>query len=212
MADIAATVMNATQSLSLPEFYSTVGPLIYYIIALAIYALFIFKFYRFVACRDVFRLDLAGRREGRHAKIALYILEYLILFPVLIFVWFGVFSAFLVLLTRAKPLAEILLMSMALVATIRITSYHNEDLSRDLAKLLPLVLLAIFIIERPYISITESMSVLYQMPAMWKAMVYYMAFVICLEFVLRILYSAWHHSRKRIRGEGVLEMPEPRQA
>ncbi len=212
MADIAGTVMNATQSLSLPEFYSTIEPLIYYIIAMAIYTFFVFKFYRFVASRDIFKIDFEKHRgKGKAAMYALYILGYVILFPIIIFIWFGVFSVFMTLVSSTKPLGEIMLIAMALVATIRIGAYYSEDLSRDLAKLLPLAILAIFLIERSYISVLGSVDILYQMPLMWKSMVYYLIFVICLEFILRILYSGWHHG-KRKKAEKAVETPGPEQA
>ena len=212
MADIPGAIMNATQSLSLPEFYSTIEPLIYYIIAMVIYAFFIFKFYRFVASRDIFKIDFEKHRgKGKAAMYALYILGYVILFPILIFIWFGVFSVFMALVSSTKPLGEIMLIAMALVATIRIGAYYSEDLSRDLAKLLPLAILAIFIIERSYISIFGSVEILYQMPLMWKSMVYYLIFVICLEFILRILHSGWHHG-KRKKADRNMETPGPEQA
>lgn len=213
MADIPGVIMNATQSLSLPEFYSTIEPLIYYVIAMVIYAFFIFKFYRFVASRDIFKIDFEKHRgKGKAAMYALYILGYVILFPILIFIWFGVFSVFMTLVSSTKPLGEILLIAMALVATIRIGAYYNESLSRDLAKLLPLAILAILLIERSYISVLGSVEILYQMPLMWKSMVYYLAFVICLEFILRILHGAWCHSRKMKKADKNMKTPEPEQA
>ncbi len=209
MADIAGTVMNATKSLSLPEFYSTIEPLIYYVIAMVIYAFFIFKFYRFVASRDIFKIDFDKHRgKGKAAMYALYILGYIILFPILIFLWFGIFSVLLIFLSKIKILSTLLLISMALVATIRIGAYYNEDLSRDIAKLLPLALLAIFIIDMSYVSIPESVNMLYTIPAMWKSMVYYLVFVMCLEFILRILHGAWCHSRKKKVKPEVPEIPE----
>ena len=209
MADIAGTVMNATQSLSLPEFYSTVEPLIYYIIAMAIYAFFIFTFYRFVARRDVFKINFDRHRgRGKAGMYLLYVLGYLILFPILIFLWFGIFSVLLIFLSKVNALSTVLLIAMALVGTIRIGAYYNEDLSRDIAKLLPLALLAIFIIDMSYVSIPGSLDMLYLIPGMWKEMVYYLLFVICMEFVLRIIYSGWHFSRKGKKAKESLEMAE----
>jgi len=42
-------------------------------------------------------------------------------------------------------------------------------------------------------------------------MVYYLIFVICLEFILRILYSGWHHG-KRKKADRNMETPGPEQA
>lgn len=81
-----------------------------------------------------------------------YIFEYLIVFPILVFIWFGIFSTFMFFLAKDLPVATILLMSMALVATIRITSYYKEDLSKDLGKMIPFALLAIFLVAPNFFS------------------------------------------------------------
>ena len=87
----------------------------------------------------------------------------------------------------AKSAANnILLVSIALVSTVRIAAYYNEDLSKDLAKMQPFALLGIFLIDISYFSFSASLEVIKQIPSFWKIMIYYLIFAIVLEFILRI--------------------------
>lgn len=209
------SIINATQSLSLGEFYATAETLGMYIVAMALYAIFVFAFYRFVARRDVFKINFDKYRGGSKAAMyGLYVLGYLIIFPILIFLWFGVFSLFLIFLAKTKVLTSILLLSMALIGAIRICAYVHEDLSRDLAKLLPLALLAVFLIDQSYLNIAASIDLLYTIPAAWKMMVYYLGFVILLEFIMRLLKGTWTSGKKRRTGRVARShppVPRPRQ-
>jgi len=82
-----------------------------------------------------------------------------------------------------------LLVSVAVVAVVRATAYYKEDLSKDLAKMLPFALLGIFLVDVSFFTITSSLDVLKQLPANINLLVYYLAFIIALEFVLRIAYG-----------------------
>ena len=183
-----------TSNISFSEFYTSITPLALYSIAMVAYAIFIFKFYRFIARKDIFKLGLRDYSQGegffsRLFAALLYAVEYLILFPIFTFFWFGILSLAFIFLSKTQELQYILLISMALVAVIRITSYYNEDLSKDLAKMLPFALLAVFIIDISYFSFSSSLALLKSTPSMWKVVFYYLIAVIFLELVLRIIYS-----------------------
>jgi hypothetical protein len=140
-------------------FVETVSPLVLFIIGIAVYALFIFKFYRFLARRDVIRLRMNKWKhgfEGFVEKVYLffaYIAEYLVIIPLLTFFWFFVLAMFIMLLTKNQTLETVLLVSMAVVGAVRVTSYYSEDLSRDLAKMIPFALLGIFIVDMSYFTL-----------------------------------------------------------
>ena len=187
--------LTALTNFSISEAYAILKPLILFIIGMVIYSIFIFKLYRFVARRNIFKLDLHKYNKAKHPllkKIAgyiLYLIEYVFLFPVFTFFWFIVFSILLSFLTREQTVQNILLVSIALVSSIRVSAYYNEDLSKDLAKMLPFALLGIFLIDISYFSFSASLGVIKQIPLMWKTMFYYLIFAIVLEFVLRIGYG-----------------------
>jgi len=58
-----------------------------------------------------------------------------------VFFWFMVLSLLMIMISKVPDLGQIFQISIALVSVIRITAYYNEDLSRDLAKMLPFALL-----------------------------------------------------------------------
>lgn len=169
-------------------------PLTFFVLGVVFYSVFIFKFYRFLARRDIFRLNL--RKYGKAGlpwlqktlKSLLYVIEYIILFPVFAFFWFLVLAIFLAFLSKGQTIENILIVSMSIVASVRVTAYYNEELSRDLAKLLPFALLGVFLVDIHYFSLPHSLAIITQMPAMHATMLHYLLFVILLEFFLRSAY------------------------
>ena len=112
-------------------------------------------------------------------------------------------------LSKTKEVEDLLLIAMAVLTSVRVTSYYTEDLSRDIAKMLPFALLGIFLIDLRYFDLSTSTELLNRVGAEWKSIFYYWVFVILLEFVLRItepyfkaLYNSIKNPRRRI-------LPEP---
>jgi len=169
-------------------------PLIYILIGMTIYAVFIFKFYRFLAKKDIFALNLRQYNRARHPffqkilHIILYITEYLLIFPLLVFFWFIILTILLSFIVKDPLVSNILLISIALVGAVRITAYYNEDLSKDLAKMLPFTILGIYLIDATYVSFTNSWAFIQNLPSEINMILYYLIFLILLEFVLRIAY------------------------
>ena len=89
-------------------------------------------------------------------------------------------------LISSRPFAHVLLASMGLVAAIRIAAYYNEDLSKDLAKMIPFALLGIFIIDVRLITLPDVMNIFWQIIYVWKNIAYYLMLTIYLEIILRI--------------------------
>ena len=57
-------ITDFTSSVSFPEFFSTIKPLGLYVVGMVIYAIFIFKFYRFIARKNIFKLGLSEYSQG----------------------------------------------------------------------------------------------------------------------------------------------------
>lgn len=182
-------------NLDVNEAINILKPLGLFVLGMVIYSVFIFRFYRFLARRDVFKLDLSKYNKAKHPLIEkfigviLYIIEYVFLFPLFTFFWFGILTILLVFLSKEQTVQTILLISMAVVGAVRITAYYNEDLSKDLAKMLPFALLGIFIIDISYFNFSESFVKLYEIPSLLNMLLYYFIFILLLEFVLRIGYG-----------------------
>ncbi|MDA1220204.1 MAG: hypothetical protein O2909_12325 [Chloroflexi bacterium] len=167
-------------------------PLTVFAVGMAFYAIFIFRFYRFLSRRDIFRLDFSKYEKARLKFIrsvlhlVFYVLKYLILFPFVAFFWFAVLTVLLLFLAKNQTVETILLVSIAVVSAVRVTAYYDEDLSRDLAKILPFALLGVFLVDLSYFSLPTTIENMQYTLTQWRIMVYYLAFAIVLELVLRI--------------------------
>lgn len=169
------------------------SPVATYVLGMSIFAVFVFKFYRFVAARDIFVLDLA-KYEGmsfRRAKslfhLVAYVVKYLLLFPVFAFFWFTILTVILAFLSKEQTISETLLIALVTVSAIRVTAYYKEELARDLAKILPFAVLSALIISASFSSVSESLDRLRTVGENREDIFYYLIFLIALELVLRLI-------------------------
>ncbi|MFC1768842.1 hypothetical protein ACFLZX_03690 [Nanoarchaeota archaeon] len=186
------TAINIT-GLSLTEATSVLQPMLFYLLGIVIYSVFIFKFYRFLGSRDFFKLNLKGYSESfigfleKVLSTIFYVFEFIFLLPFLSFLWFGFVAGILSMLSKTQDPSNILLVAIALVSAIRITAYYSEDLSRDLAKMLPFALLGVFLIDITYFSIDAAWATIKSFVGLWRQILYYLIFLIGLELVFRIV-------------------------
>ena len=171
-------------------------PVVVYILGMTVYAVFVFNFYRFVATRDMFQVDLSKYEESRFRwiraflQIVMYVVKYLIVFPVFAFFWFAILTLILTFLSKEQSFTEILLMALATVSAIRVASYYNEALSMDLAKILPFAVLGIFVVDTSFFTVSGSLDTLLEAESYMENILYYLAFLIALEFALRLIFGA----------------------
>jgi len=191
-ADSIATTIT---QFSYQDFLAGIKPLLLFIVGMTIYAIFVFKFYRFLSRRDILKLktkEYYQAYEGflKHTfRSIFYVLENLILIPILIFFWFAVLAILMLVISKSPSLEQILLTSAAIVAAVRVTSYYNEALSQDLAKMIPFALLGVFLVDSTYLRIDQTIAAAKQVPHLMQFMLYYLLFVTLLEFVLRIVHG-----------------------
>jgi hypothetical protein len=171
-----------------------ITPLAVYSLGMAVYALFIWHFYRFLARKDIFNFhtekytDKQGKTTFKSSIGFLsYLLNYVIIVPISTFLWFAILSAFILFMAKSQPVNQILLVAMAIIAATRITAYYNEDLSRDMAKMLPFTLLGIFIIDPSFFSLEMVLTRIKEVPTFLLAILNYIVFTVALEFTLRLI-------------------------
>lgn len=156
-----------------------------------VYAVIIWKFYRFIARKNIIELNLNKYNRSQHpffTKVMagfFYFVEYIIILPFLIFIWFSVFTLFLVLLTEGRSTEQILLISAVIISAVRMTAYYSEDLSKDLAKMLPFTLLAVSILDSGSFNIESIVGHLAALPSFLGNVFIYFLFIAGLEIVLR---------------------------
>ena len=166
--------------------------LIFFTAVIVLYSVFVFYFYRFLAKKNIIELNLnqynqyASPTIVKFFAVIFYLIEYIIILPVLTFFWFAVLSVLILLLAKEIDISTILLISAALVSSVRITAYVSEDLSKDLAKMVPFTLLAIAITTSGFFDINALVSRIIEIPALFSEVAYYLLFIVAVEIIMRI--------------------------
>ncbi len=186
-------IQSAFSEFSWQSYLSNIKPLVILIIGVVIYSIFIFKFYRFLAKRDILKLELHKHSEKfgsakNFFHVIFYLIENMIFIPILIFVWFAVLTILLLVISTTQAPEAVVITAIALVAAVRICAYYNEELARELAKIVPLTLLGLFLIENiAAFSLDSSFNSAKQIIYLWQPMLYYLIFVVAVEIILRII-------------------------
>ncbi len=179
---------------SISEEQKIIFNIIVYTLLILIYCILVWKFYGFLASRDIMQLNLNQYNYSEHpalekvAAVILYIIEYLVILPFLIVFWFSIFSILLLVLSKSQNTLQILLISAAIIASIRITSYINEDLSKDIAKILPFTVLAQLILIYDLIDFNTILSKIIEIPNLFSNIIIFIIFIFVVEFIFRISY------------------------
>lgn len=168
------------------NFSGFITPLLVYSFLLALYAAFLWYFYKSVSKRDLLKLNLDKKHSWKNSFI--YVVKYLFTFPVLTFLWFFGLSVTLFLLSKSQETTAILTISMGLVAAARITAYYKEGASEEIAKILPLGVLAIFIVDPTYFSLELTVRHFYDLSGLAPLLINYLFFAVILELILRIVF------------------------
>ena len=166
-------------------------PLFYLIISIAIYSIIIYHFYRYIAKRDCFKL-----KEGKYSK-AVNFAKYFFGFPFVAILFFMGFSFMLIFLTKSYEIPELLSTSFAIIVAIRITSYYNEDLSKDVAKMLPFALLGVFLVDPTYFTIEVVEQRLSSLPNYANMIIQFIILMIIVEWILRIALAIRYKIRPK---------------
>ena len=188
--------------MSIPEFYldfwrayDVLRPLALFVVSVVIYGVFVFHFYRFLARKDIFRLDLSKYNESGHpvlrktVSVIFYLVKSLVMFPLFVSFWFVVLAGLLLLMGRSQTVDGIMLGAMGVVATIRVCAYYKEALATDIAKILPFALLGIMLINSSLVRIPDPAQSIQDAATRIETVVYYLIAVVALEFLLRTLSS-----------------------
>jgi hypothetical protein len=117
-----------------------------------------------------------------------YIMKYFLLFPLLTFMGFIIFSFSLFLLAKpstAEAQAAIIFAAITIVSTIRIGAYVHEGLAEDLAKLIPLSMLVIILADPTLHNVGISWAQIAGFILLIPSFLKYLVFTVILEGALR---------------------------
>lgn len=177
------------------EFYlgASLYDLIGFAIGMVIYGIFIFHFYRFLAKRDMFNIKLAKRLSSgsgttKVGSVLAYIVTNFFIYPIVIFVWFIVYSLFMFFLAQGVEPATVFLVVSALVISVRIAAYYAEDLAKDLAKLLPFAMLGVFLLSPQFFTVEDIIQRVNQFSGLFIQISEFLIIAIVIETVLSLSY------------------------
>jgi hypothetical protein len=147
----------------------------------------LWKTYMHLSKKNLFELHRPKDKDATFWNKAAYWLKYLLVLPLLIFFWFVIFVVCLRVLTLKTDPADIMFLGIVLISSIRIAAYFNERMAEDLAKMLPLTLLAAIILSPSFISTNIRIEDLYVFKTEFMRFAKYLLFIIVLEFVLKVV-------------------------
>lgn len=121
-------------------------------------------------------------------SLVLYVVKYIIVFPLVILIWFFVYSMFLFFMAPELPQNLVFMVVISLVVAIRITAYYREDLSKDFAKMIPFALLGIFLTSTTFFTIDQVEERFQEIIPFLSQIVNFIIFAVFIEAGLRIIF------------------------
>ena len=154
------------------------------------YGVFIWHFYRLISRREIVSLPLKKYdSDGRKiTSIVAYAIKYMVVFPLVITSWFFVYSLFMFFLAPEMKQDFVFLVVISLVTAIRIAAYYKEDLSKDLAKMIPFALLGIFLVNTSLFTLEQFVLRLDSFVPFVGKIAVFILFAIGVEAVLRFYF------------------------
>jgi hypothetical protein len=184
MADFIAD-MGGAVSFVLSGYEQQLISVVLYTVAMVAYSIIVWKFYKFIAEKDIFVSENVNK-ENLFEPYTL--LHYFVFFPVVAFFTFFFFSSMMLFLARDLPFDQILAISATLVATVRVTAYYEKELAENIANLVPFCLLAVFLLEPGYYSFTVASERFLAVYTAADLIIRYVVFIVLVEWGLRIAH------------------------
>ena len=187
----------------LVDFGRETYPTLMAIIAIAVYSGFVFMFYRILAKKDLLTLDLSkyaddfGGKVKKYLRSMLFVVQYIVVVPILIAFWTLVLAVILTLLSDNSDHARNALIATSVVGAVRILAYWTEDLSRDVAKMLPFAVLGVYLVSSTSVQWSEFETLLKSLPELAKSFFSSLVLLAILETLLRIVTTLSRIRAKR---------------
>ena len=187
----------------LVDFGRETYPTLMAIIAIAVYSGFVFMFYRILAKKDLLTLDLSkyaddfGGKVKKYLRSVLFVIQYIVVVPVLIAFWTLVLAVILTLLSDNSDHARNALIATSVVGAVRILAYWTEELSRDVAKMLPFAVLGVYLVSSTSVQWSEFRELLESIPELAKSFFSSLVLLAILETLLRIVSTLSRIRAKR---------------
>ena len=186
---------TATIPTDFESFAVQVLPTFAAILGIVLYSAFVYRFYRYLAKKDLIDADFSQYSEGftgfmkRLVDGIMLIVQNILFAPFLISFWVLILAIILTLLSGGDDLYWNVLVATSVVGAVRVISYFSEDLARDVAKMLPFAVLGVFLVDSGAFN-WEAVSLLWdQLDDFAISFASSMLLVIILETTLRVIVT-----------------------
>ncbi|MDD2655199.1 MAG: hypothetical protein PHQ80_00850 [Candidatus ainarchaeum sp.] len=187
IAEFAGNMYGILQT----QFGATNANVVVMALGIVAYAAVIGLFWKTLSRRNIFEIDWRKVGSGtisRWIERLKFALEYVIVFPLATFAWFVVLTLFLFFMSKTATMADMMFVSISLVAATRVCAYYDEDIAGDIAKVIPIALLGVFITQPSMFSAPVIEERLEDMVGVIGMVLPYLAMLMGLEVVLRVLF------------------------
>lgn len=193
--ETAGLLLGAYQSLTdiVPDSYEVIVSLFFCTVIIACASIFMFFFCKFLAKEDLLELNLKKYNWVQHPFFGpfmasfLYLMEYMILIPISIFLWFIGFTVLFIPIAVDFEASTIFFIGATMIAAVRITAYIKDEVSDQLAQLFPFTMLFIIIAEPNFFVPSMVITRIGEIFSMLHGIFLYIVFLTAVEFVLRIV-------------------------
>ena len=184
---LAASAFSALES----SIGRTGASIVFLGLAISLYTAIVGSFYNFISKRELYKLRTSKRggwlgEISRMGGVALMVLNYTLVFPLITFAWFALISASIYIISDTASLEAVFLITISILISVRLLAYYRESISVDLAKILPLALLGVFIVDHAEYSVELVRQKIALLVAAAPAFLPYLAYAVVLEWSLKI--------------------------
>ena len=160
-----------------------------YGVGIALYTLAVAILYVPLGTRMMFAKRFGERRVATAGRRFLYVLA----FPLLSFLFFLVIAASMLFMASFSEedltAREVMTIAMAVVLAIRVCAYFSETAAADLARVMPLSMLAVVLVTNGFGDLQESLENMQAFAEDAALLGLFFVVVVVVEFGLRVLYE-----------------------
>ncbi len=128
---------------------------------------------------------------------------HLFLFPMVAFAYFLLLSGALLFLAGDQRSPQtIFTLAVGIIAAVRVTAYVSEPTSHDLAKMLPLGLLGVFLVDAEIVGFFTALSRMEAMLDNVEVIASLLVLTVVLEYTLRLVYQTGRRIKRRAWRQG----------
>ena len=167
-------------------------------IGILVFSYFIWKTSNVLSKREVFQPKNKYTTEG--TKISpgrnkiLYVLKYLVIFPMMLYGWVAVCVFFMYVLSTSISFGTLVLIMVGIISASRIAAHWNEKLAEDIMKFLPFNLLFTLFLN-PDLDYNKILSSVEHFPIILLELTIFIGFTGVLEGILKLIYFLVSKSR-----------------